>query len=199
MTFPRLQRDAFFVVVPGERAYLSVLKNSWFQPYKFGSPSQHGQLIGVFTLDEALKLAIGAEWPHGKRFVTLEPAAVCAVCGKHQFLADLTLVTEGPPRQHRCERHVGRNPCAVDGCIRTRAGDRPALGLHLCGRHWRLVPREMRLVHNRIWRLVRKSSGWTDLLLARYWRTWWRICRAANERARGDVDMLEVSKLFGWD
>lgn len=185
-----LAPDANFVVCPGENALLDASGGAWVK---------NRALAGVFTRAKAIELSLSVEWPYGHRFVTIAPTNVCACCGKHPHQANLALVEPGPPKQWRCEQHIGRNPCAIEGCGRTREGNRPALTSWLCGAHWRRVSARSKLVYKRIWRLQKKSGGWTDILNHRYWRIWGAIILEAQRNARGDVDMKAVSELFGWD
>lgn len=192
--------DAFHVVIPSERAWLSADTNEWLRGYSVG-PAGPFRLpkAGVWSRKEAGRLALTAEWPYGTRTAIVRRARVCACCGKHSYQAEIKEVDAGPPRQYRCDRHLGRNPCLVPGCGRTTEGKRPRLNSYICGPHWKLVPRRQKTVYNRIWRLQRKSGGWTDTLLARYWRIWPAIARTAIARSRGDVDLdiAEIEKMFG--
>lgn len=104
----------------------------------------------------------------------------------------------------RCFRHQGRNPCAIEGCKRTTKApdDRYSTEDWICGTHWRqFVPpgSQMRRVYHRLWRLKKKRGEWTPDLTARFWRVWRRIVATARAASRGDVDMTEVNKLFGWE
>lgn len=192
------QLDSFFVTVPSEKAYLSWCPDiaGWIQPYAPETPKYAVNSIGVFTYNRALELALAVEWPWGTRHIAIEPAPICACCGRTRFRATLIKVDHN---QWRCDRHVGRNPCVVEGCGRTRDGSRPRLDIWICGRHWKLVPRRLRDVHKRLWRLQRKSGGWTTTLNARYWRIWPRLVVAAQRAARGegDLDIAAIEREFG--
>lgn len=195
------QLDTFFVVVPSERAYLAATEDEWVQPH-FWSPPRPKELkrIGTFSRSRARELVEAAEWPYGPREITIERAPCCACCGRTRFTATLKRVGEyDAPKQWRCEQHVGRNPCVVEGCSRTCAGRHPNLSSYICGRHWKLVPRSMKLVYSRIWRLQKKSGGWTDTLIARYWRIWPRIVSVAVNKARGGeyLDLAALEREFG--
>jgi hypothetical protein len=83
----------------------------------------------------------------------------------------------------RCEKHLGRNPCAIEGCGKTRANRRPSSDDHLCGAHWKFTPQVRKLIYRKLWRLAKKNArkgigdrqGFTPELNARYWRNWHRL------------------------
>lgn len=180
-----LTDNAHLVCCPSERAYLDQSGEVWVRDRA---------KAGFWTRSSAIQLSLSAEWPYGRRHVQILYALVCNCCGAVEGVS----VVAGPPTQGRCEQHVGRNPCAIEGCRRTREGTRPALDSWLCGAHWRQVSRQSKRVYARIWRLQKKSGGWTDLLRQRHWRVWGAIVLEARRAARGDVDMKEVGELFGW-
>lgn len=184
-----------FVHIPSEGAYLDAFREGWCIPRTGWGIA----VIGIFPRDEAIQLAIAAEWPTGRRHIVVKPAPACACCGATEITTKLKLVDEGPPRQWRCDKHVGRNPCLVQGCGRTREGQRPQLDAYLCGRHWRPVPKYLKLAYNRIWRLKKKSGGWTDVLIERHWLIWRKISRRAEAAVHGHLDLAEIEKLFGVD
>lgn len=78
-----------------------------------------------------------------------------------------------------------RVACCVPGCGRTfkRQGDWTDEEL-MCGRHYRLADRTLRLRARRIRKLGRKLR-WPERLVDLEWRMWSRIKRQANERALG--------------
>lgn len=92
---------------------------------------------------------------------------------------------KGQPGIWSCAKHRGRLHCIIPGCRRTyapRPGERFDLEVSLiCGRHWRMVPPLMRRIENRIRRLSRRY-GWTDALIERHHRIWWRCVRAITAR-----------------
>lgn len=132
---------------------------------------------------------------------TIEPVAPCQCCG---FLPTV-LGMEFP----RCRKHVASNPCAIEGCSRTRsAKDGLDNGDYwLCRDHWRLAcpPHSpSRRAYNRFFRIAKKlgiSPGgrWPTALENRYWRFWFGLVARARRKAVGDVDMTEINKMFGWD
>lgn len=178
---------------PDENAFLEQDGETWIR----GA----GKGIGLFTRAKALELSINVQWPHGRRTIYVQPEPACACCGKTSFQEKLWRVTPPgvAPAQFRCDRHRDRNPCAVDGCGRTRASKQPSFDAFLCSRHWRQVPKAMKLVHSRIWRLARKSEGWTDKLVYRERRIWARIVNFAQTRAAGGemLDLAAIEREFG--
>ena len=110
---------------------------------------------------------------------------------------------------YRCPKHLGSNPCAVEGCPRWRGladGQHHCDDVFLCTEHWKLAcpPRSpARLVYRRIWRLHEKRDGkgkpWSEELGRRLDRIWAAIVRRARSATAGDIDMDEINKLFGWE
>lgn len=116
------------------------------------------------------------------------------------------------PEDHRCSKHLWSNPCAVEGCAKTRkapdvtftdgtTGRYLSLEYHLCNDHWRIgcppnTPE--RKVIRRIWRTGKKFT-WTAELHAREERIWSAIVSRARARAAGDIDMREINRAMGWD
>jgi hypothetical protein len=104
----------------------------------------------------------------------------------------------------RCDRHVGRNPCCIEGCGRTFAHkcDTDGRGAEdyswrvMCGRCWRKAPKFMRDALARV-RRDAKRQGWTDRHHARHGRLWER-CRRAIEQGQY-LDQAEIERMFGWD
>lgn len=104
----------------------------------------------------------------------------------------------------RCDRHVGRNPCCIEGCGRTFAhkGDTDGRGAEdyswrvMCGRCWRKAPKFMRDAVARVRRDARRQ-GWTDRNHAPHGRLWER-CRRAIEQGQ-HLDQAEIERMFGWD
>lgn len=112
----------------------------------------------------------------------------------------------GQKPHFRCGKHIGRNPCAVEGCSRTCKGEYYGDRFHLCAEHYRIAAppgSKERQVLNRLWRLQRKRTGkggdWPQDLNRRYWRVWFRIVAIGRARTAGDIDMDEINKLFGWE
>lgn len=98
-----------------------------------------------------------------------------------------------------------RNPCAIEGCTRTRAA--PSSGeladhQYLCGTHWRryVPPRSRRRqAYLAFWRKAEKE-GWHEDLRKRYWRFWDALVASARARhAAGALDVAEINRIMGWD
>lgn len=101
----------------------------------------------------------------------------------------------------RCRKHVGRNPCLVEGCKRSFKAENGYGNEHnICGTHWReLVPvgSPERRIYNRFFRRA-KRFGWTDSTVDAFNRFWAALVRRVRARARGDVDMREINRIMGW-
>lgn len=137
---------------------------------------------------------------------------VCACCGyDHMSTVSIAAVVHHirpELRRYRCWRHLERNPCAVEGCEKTRAAKGHfSNDAYLCRDHWRQVcpPRSQpRAVVNRLFRLARKrgygrAEDWSRDLETRYWRVWGALVARARSQTSGDLDMTEINKLMGWD
>ena len=111
----------------------------------------------------------------------------------------------------RCEKHVDRNPCAIEGCSRTTSADGSLNtgGYWLCGTHWKIgVPPHsmLRRQYHRYFRLA-KRHGWEAKiggsqrqLRIRFWTFWDKLVKIARERcSAGDIDIDEINRMFGWD
>lgn len=127
----------------------------------------------------------------------------CGCCGYHYRLR------EPVAGLYRCDKHSDRNPCAIEGCLRTIAV-RSNLNdgrYWLCSEHWRVAcppGSPERRVYLRIRRAARKrgykvTERWPQTMENRYWRIWSRIVAIGRARCAGDIDMTEINKLFGWD
>jgi hypothetical protein len=137
----------------------------------------------------------------------IDPYPCCECCGD-----SLTIERweDAPPvGTWRCRRHVGRNPCAIEGCRCTTAAGNNGLrsDQYLCQKHWRplTTPAERR-VYSRIWRDAKargrrlgREHMWSMREVRRLERVWSRLVAKARRRAAGDIDMTEINKMFGWD
>lgn len=114
------------------------------------------------------------------------------------------------PGVWRCYRHTKSNPCAVEGCKRSRASKDGWLhdGRYwLCRDHWRLAcpPKsKWRRAYLRFWKIAKRmgcegDNDWPDELERRFWRYFGGLVARARRMAAGDLDMTEINKLFGWD
>lgn len=128
----------------------------------------------------------------------------CRVCGfEGEYVPGTPHANRANSAGWRCERHIMRNPCAIEGCRRSTQG-RPGwhgLSCWLCSEHWRaLVPpgSPERRVYHRFFRLA-KRYGWSRELSNRFFRAWPRIIARARARSAGDLDEAEIKRLFGWD
>jgi hypothetical protein len=129
------------------------------------------------------------------------PHPGCGCCGASDILWSWVLPDKR--RIYRCEKHKERNPCAVDGCMRTRAvhGGRIGDDQCICAEHWRMfVPPGSRLrrAYLRFFR-IEKKTGWTMALERRYQRFWCGLVRRVRAGSAGDLDMKEINAMFGWE
>lgn len=151
-----------------------------------------------------------AQRPDAEEFVLIQPP-FCSCCGvinhygRHEDVAPVA--KRGGVVLYRCDRHRESNPCAVDGCTRTRGARRYFDDRDfLCADHWKIAcpPRTPeRAVYNRLFKLKRQHSGkdgpWPRDLITRYERVWGAIVRRARNETAGDIDMQEINAMFGWD
>lgn len=130
-------------------------------------------------------------------------APVCACCG------------DSEPQRHangfwspyRCWAHADKNPCAIEGCTRTRgAKGRLDNSIWLCREHWRTFcpPRSLRRrTFLSFFRKARKmgfkdNDRWPDELEERYWEFWRRLIANARHKAKGgNLDLAQIERLFG--
>lgn len=150
-----------------------------------GTPDAEGILWAI----KLPSILISSRWPIrwegtcdavvSDRFVRKVRMPACECCGGNPWgfrdrpRRTLQKVADGT---WRCERHVGRNPCFVEGCGKTRAGKKPSSEDVICGAHWRITPLRLKQRDRRIWKHVRRH-GWDDALARRYWRNWECIVR----------------------
>lgn len=132
-----------------------------------------------------------------------EGQPTCGVCGEWTDAFERGSILIG-----RCEKHQGRNPCAIEGCKRTRAAPQREDGGHylrddqwLCHDHWRryVPPRSrMRRAYHAHFRRA-KRQGWTDANRIAFWRFWDQLVRLARRRStEGHIDKAEIDRLMGW-
>lgn len=133
--------------------------------------------------------------------ITAPPGAapVCACCGSPDTIKHAT----GLAWPYRCERHRTRNPCAVEGCSRTREAPTHFLAddQTICADHWRrYVPprsRARRAYHAHFRRA--KKLGWGDGRNKAFWRFWSTLVQMVRRRAdAGHLDEAEINRLMGW-
>jgi hypothetical protein len=125
--------------------------------------------------------------------------AACGCCGEIGLVgvADPLPIIEVEDGVFRCEKHVGRLPCCIEGCGRTFAMKDDDTYHHrmMCGLHWRSGPKHLRDRVAKLRRLA-KRRGWSDRLLWLHGRAW-EANRKAIVEGRS-FDLAEVNKLFGW-
>lgn len=119
----------------------------------------------------------------------------CRVCGEPAW------------ENLRCTKHQDRNPCAAEGCQRTRkANGELRDDASLCGEHWRaFVPpgSTTRRAFNRLARLAKKmgykrTDRWPDELEDRWWSLWRGVIRRVRRGAEGHIDQAAIERMFGW-
>lgn len=125
--------------------------------------------------------------------ITRFGSGACTCCGEIAWFG---------PMEPRCNRHKDRNPCAIEGCKRTRAAKGHFRNDQwLCSERWRrYVPpgSPMRRAYHRFFRLA-KRHGWTDDLRRRFWRFWDALVKRVRRQATdGRLDETEINKMFGW-
>lgn len=162
---------------------------------------------GCWPIAEAEQLTVGRRRPPGlaRHVIATEQARLCGCCGRHSYETPLELVADHrlpEARIWRCEKHVGRLPCRIDGCGKTFALD-PGEGYHfwiICSTHWRLAPRYMRDACTKISRRARRR-GWDGRLRRVHAKLQERTFQAAQRRFNGEIgeslDLAEIERLFG--
>lgn len=152
----------------------------------------------AMTRAQAAKwLAAVRRWPRGLRYTGwyTVPVPSCRVCGEPAW-ANL-----------RCTKHQDRNPCAAEGCRRTRAAHGQLRDdASLCGEHWRaFVPpgSPTRRAFNRLAALAKRlgykrTDRWPDELEDRWWRLWRGVMRRVRRGAEGHIDEQAIRAMFGW-
>lgn len=162
--------------------------------------SECGWSTSVMPRDRAEQF--GVNYAEGDAWV-LEDVEACGCCGRPAIPP-----MQGQTGPFRCARHVDRNPCAIEGCRRTRAAASGLSGLELaddrflCAEHWRryVPPRSrMRRAYARHLSLG-KRFGWPHERRARFGRFWDTLVAVARRRAtEGRVDEAAIAAMFGWD
>lgn len=144
---------------------------------------------------------------HDKDRLTIEPMPHCGCCGAAFVPSEAASITSWKNGTTRCDRHHGRNPCAIEGCRRTRVAPGSAEGDHaddqwLCDDHWRrfVPPRSARRrAYHGFFRRA-KRHGWTPDLRERFWRFWDQLVHQARRRAAaGHLDQAAIGRMFGWE
>lgn len=145
---------------------------------------------------EAWLAAYQARKTNGPCVYELIPCRRCECCG------EVANYSRGEAH-FRCRKHIGRNPCMVEGCTRTASSENVGYGTDhiICGRHWReFVPvgSPERRIYNRFFRRAKKY-GWTEDSVEAFHRFWRALVSRVRARARGDVDMREITRIMGWN
>lgn len=133
--------------------------------------------------------------------------AQCRVCGQSAMAMEFDREF---PETWRCFKHRRRNPCAIEGCTRSRDAGEGALNAGhywVCGEHWKIVcppNSKERRTYLRFFRIAKKMGReegmrWPVSLENRYWRFWHGLIRRGRKKCAGDLDMTEINRLFGWD
>lgn len=126
---------------------------------------------------------------------TLTPVPACRCCGEPAW------------ENLRCTKHQDRNPCAAEGCRKTRAAHGHLSDqASLCGEHWRAyVPpgSPTRRAFNRLARVAKlagfkRSDRWPPELEARWWRLWRGVMRRVGREREGHIDEQAIRRMFGW-
>jgi len=144
------------------------------------------------------------EYYWDRSLFSVVPGPVCACCGDVQIVRHCT----GRYSPYRCAKHAKSNPCAIEGCGRTRSAPDRADGTPylandqtICPEHWkRYIParsRARRAYHAHFRRA--KRLGWDDKRERAFWLFWRRLVAMARRRAaEGHIDEAEINRLMGW-
>lgn len=134
----------------------------------------------------------------------------CGCCGRHTLNGSMSdCLTTYANGAIRCSDHYGRNPCAIEGCKRTREAPAGTNGFPyhaddqiLCREHWRAyVPPRSRLrrAYHAHFRRA-KRQGWTYRNKRAFWRFWESLVKTARRRAgEGFIDETEINHIMGWE
>lgn len=208
------KRDLWQIMSPESRRFVRL---DWRSPgFAAGEKPRPATKLVIFE-DDPIKADMwgrnGVEarladerYPMQRDRLVIVPAPQCGCCGHTECTwtdpaeRQLRMVAGNwhPNSQvWRCEKHVGRNPCCIDGCGKTFAHrkDEGYYGTVICTVHWRQAPKYMRDAVARIRKLA-KRRGWTESLCQRHDRLWNRTYRAIVESSR--LDSTEINKMFGW-
>ena len=140
----------------------------------------------------------GEQWVPGGRQGTffLTPVPSCRCCGQPAW------------ENLRCTKHQDRNPCAAEGCSRTRKAPGGYLtdDASLCGEHWKaFVPpgSPARRAFNRLARVAKKAGYrrtdvWPPELERRWWLLWRGVIRRVRRGDEGHIDHAAIQRMFGW-
>ncbi|QUM72168.1 hypothetical protein [Sphingopyxis granuli] len=151
----------------------------------------------IYKAEPYHRMLATPEWQDVADQFDVVPGPGCAVCGERGG------IMWGEEGGYRCDKHKDRNPCAIEGCKRTRAAGNAGLASdqYLCGEHWRkYVPprsRLRRLYHAHFRR--GKREGWTMKRNRQFHRFWDFVVRVARKRHNGGfIDEAEINRIMGW-
>lgn len=162
-------------------------------PYTFGTMPRPQAEVAIKlrgrTMGDRARVVLDKSLPW-----TLTPVPTCRCCGEPAW------------ENLRCTKHQDRNPCAVEGCTRTRkANGYLTDDASLCGVHWKaFVPPNspVRRAFNRLARLAKKlgykrTDRWPPELEARWWRLWSGVIRRIRRGDEAALDIDEINRMFG--
>lgn len=130
--------------------------------------------------------------PRDAGLYSIGKVRTCDCCGTDDD------VREPEKYAYRCDRHLDRNPCLIDGCGRTFDNKGDYRVQFVCGKHFRMAPLALRQSLKRIERLAKKR-GWVDTLSRRHHQLWDRVVRSIKAALEGDIDIAEIHRVMGWD
>lgn len=146
------------------------------------------------------ELQPGGPWLLDLNRVEIVAAPACGCCGAGSFITakgvrtyDALVMT---PAGWRCPKHIGRNPCLIEGCGRTfDATDRPGTTF-ICGTHWREAPKYMRRRVTKL-RKAGEKRHWPPRYIRAHKKAFDLAVRAVKEGRSMDID--EINKMMGWE
>jgi hypothetical protein len=197
--------DAFQIFDPVGRRFLQweiVALRPGLEPARWGlswyeDPQQAGAWKGAGVDTFIAERSTRAPELEG---ITLEkvPAPACGCCGampraivEGRYQLVLNLDWWRGRRIWRCEKHVGRAPCCIEGCGKTWAlqPDDTYSTRFICGRHWREAPLWMRQRVTKIRKLARRR-GWDDQICRLHSMAWDACYRAVIRRRSISADEI---------
>lgn len=156
---------------------------------------------GYLAPADAQRLLEDTRFPIARDEFEIVPGLACGCCGRWASYGGYPGSSEFrqvSPDHWRCDKHVGRLPCAIEGCGRTfsMTADDTYDFVVVCGKHWREAPLRMRR-HVAAIRKKARRYGWTDRLLRLHNLAWHRALRSIQHGR--SLDMTEINRMFGWD
>lgn len=125
----------------------------------------------------------------------LVPGPQCGCCGQQEAVRLVVNHPDPARRVIRCDKHLDRIPCLIEGCGRTFGlkGEEDYHYVTLCRTHWNSAPVYMRRRHSRLRRLAKRRGDPRIERMAT--AAWWRCAEAVQ--AGQTLDLSEIEKLFG--